>query len=210
MPCSVWCHSAERDAVCEPLESQQKTSEVLQAFHRCCGGMVAASTQPPGRRGCPGRCPATAGAPEGEQRAHTTPADDGTHAAPSAAVVGAARLVKLQGEQQSEEWLLPLDRPALVGRSGKKTSSLDVDLWPDMGVSRRHALIWFDGEGWYIEDLRSANGTLLDDSNIRGQRAIRLAPGTTIRFGRTVLMLTALAPESGESAHTSAGVPSAD
>jgi pSer/pThr/pTyr-binding forkhead associated (FHA) protein len=115
-----------------------------------------------------------------------------------------------QGEQQRETWLLPPDRPAIVGRSGKKTSSLDVDLWPDMSVSRRHAMIWFDGEGWCIEDLRSANGTVLGDNNIRGQRAIRLAPGTKIQFGRTVLMLTTLAPESGESAHTRAGVPSAD
>jgi hypothetical protein len=144
------------------------------------------------------------------QRAHTTSADNDVHATPSPTVVRAVQLVKLQGEQQRETWLLPPDRPAIVGRSGKKTSSLDVDLWPDMSVSRRHAMIWFDGEGWCIEDLRSANGTVLGDNNIRGQHAIRLAPGTQIQFGRTVLMLTTLAPESGESAHTRAGVPSAD
>jgi hypothetical protein len=144
------------------------------------------------------------------QRAHTTSADNDVHATPSPTVVRAVQLVKLQGEQQRETWLLPPDRPAIVGRSGKKTSSLDVDLWPDMSVSRRHAMIWFDGEGWCIEDLRSANGTVLGDNNIRGQRSIRLAPGTKIQFGRTVLMFTTLAPESGESAHTRAGVPSAD
>jgi hypothetical protein len=144
------------------------------------------------------------------QRAHTTSADNDVHATPSPTVVRAVQLVKLQGEQQRETWLLPPDRPAIVGRSGKKTSSLDVDLWPDMSVSRRHAMIWFDGEGWCIEDLRSANGTVLGDNNIRGQHAIHLAPGTQIQFGRTVLMLTTLAPESGESAHTRAGVPSAD
>jgi hypothetical protein len=144
------------------------------------------------------------------QRAHTTSADNDVHATPSPTVVRAVQLVKLQGEQQRETWLLPPDRPAIVGHSGKKTSSLDVDLWPDMSVSRRHAMIWFDGEGWCIEDLRSANGTVLGDNNIRGQHAIHLAPGTQIQFGRTVLMLTTLAPESGESAHTRAGVPSAD
>jgi hypothetical protein len=144
------------------------------------------------------------------QRAHTTSADNDVHATPSPTVVRAVQLVKLQGEQQRETWLLPPDHPAIVGRSGKKTSSLDVDLWPDMSVSRRHAMIWFDGEGWCIEDLRSANGTVLGDNNIRGQHAIHLAPGTQIQFGRTVLMLTTLAPESGESAHTRAGVPSAD
>jgi FHA domain len=144
------------------------------------------------------------------QRAHTTSADNDVHATPSPTVVRAVQLVKLQGEQQRETWLLPPDRPAIVGRSGKKTSSLDVDLWPDMSVSRRHALIWFDGEGWYIEDLQSTNGTVLGDSNIRGQHAIRLASGTKIQFGRTVLMLTALAPESGESAQASADGTSAD
>jgi 3',5'-cyclic-nucleotide phosphodiesterase len=145
-----------------------------------------------------------------EQRTHTTSADHGTHATPSAAAISAAQLVKLQGEQQCETWLLPPDRPLLVGRSGKKTSSLDVDLWPDRSVSRRHALIWCDGEGWCIEDLHSANGTMLGASNIRGQRAIRLAPGATIRFGHTVLMFTVLAPESGESAPARADSPSAD
>jgi len=71
-------------------------------------------------------------------------------------------------------------------------------------------MLWFDGEGWCIEDLRSTNGTVLSESNIRNQRSIRLAPGNKIQFGSTVLMLTALASESGERAHTSDGVPSAD
>jgi len=187
-----------------PLESQQKTPEVLQAFtevaeewvqrrrnRRADGAILDAVQQRQERH-------------EGEQRAHTTAAGNGTHATPSAVIVGAARLVKLQGEQQSESWLLPLDRPALVGRSGKKTSSLAIDLWPDTAVSRRHALIWFDGEGWCIEDLRSTNGTWLDDSDIRGQRAMHLAPGTTIRFGCTLLRLTALESEIEHSVQTSA------
>jgi len=112
-------------------------------------------------------------------------------------------------EQPWETWCLPPGRPVLVGRSGKKPSSLDVDLWPDTSVSRRQALLWFDGEGWCIEDLRSTNGTILGARNIRGQRALRLVPGTTIQFGRTVLRLTALAPESGERAQARADVPSA-
>jgi len=192
------------------LESQRKTPEGLQAFtevaeewlqrrrNRRADGAILDAVQR--QQACQ----------DDAQHANTTSADNETHATPSAAIVGAARLVKLQGEQQSETWLLPLDRPALVGRSGKNTSSLDVDLWPDMAVSRRHAMIWCDGEGWCIEDLRSANGTVLGDSNIRGQRSIHLAPGTTIRFGSTVLMLTALAPESGESAQASVDVPSAN
>src|SRR5215471_4301170 len=192
-----------------PLESQRKTPAGLQAFtevaeewlsrrrNRRADGAILDAVQRRQER------------QDDAPRAHTTSADNETHATPSATVVSTAYLVKLQGEQQSETWLLPLDRPALVGRSGKNTSSLDVDLWPDMAVSRRHAMIWFDGEGWCIEDLRSANGTVLGDSNIRDQRAMHLAPGATIRFGNTVLMLTALTPESGESAQASVDIPSA-
>jgi hypothetical protein len=192
-----------------PLESQQKTSEGLQTFTEVAEEWLQRRRN---RRADKAILDAVQRRQERQDdapRAHTTSADNETHATPSATVVSATHLVKLQGEQQSETWLLPLDRPALVGRSGKKTSSLDVDLWPDMAVSRRHAMIWFDGEGWCIEDLRSANGTVLGDSNIRDQRAMRLAPGATIRFGNTVLMLTALTPESGESAQASVDIPSA-
>jgi hypothetical protein len=44
---------------------------------------------------------------------------------------------------------------------------------------------------------------LLDNSDIRGQRAMHLAPGTTIRFGHTLLRLTALESESGSSVQAS-------
>ena len=196
MPCSVRCRSRKRCSM-RPLESQRKTqkcSRLSQKLRRN-GYSVDAIGGPTGLSwtlSSDGRSATSV------NNVLTPSAGNGTHATPSAAIVGAARLVKLQGEQQSESWLLPLDRPALVGRSGKKSSSLDIDLWPDTAVSRRHALIWFDGKRWCIEDLRSANGTLLDDSDIRGQRAMHLAPGTTIRFGCTLLKLTALESEIGE------------
>jgi hypothetical protein len=40
---------------------------------------------------------------------------------------------------------------------------------------------------------------LLDNNDIRGQRAMHLAPGTTIQFGCTLLRLTTLGFESGNS-----------
>jgi len=193
-----------------PLQTQQNTSEGHQAFTEVVEDWLLRPRNPHADEVVLDAVQRRQECQDDAQHVHTTSADNETHTPPPTTVVSAARLVKLQGEQQCETWLLPPDRPVLVGRSGKKPSSLDVDLWPDIAVSRRHALIWFDGEGWCIEDLRSANGTVLDDSNIQGQRAIRLAPGTKIRFGSTVLMLTALAPESGESAQVSADVPSAD
>jgi len=187
-----------------PLASQQKTPKELQVFLEAAEEWLRRQRNPQADETLLDAVQQRQERQEDKPRAHTTSASNGTHATPSAAVVGAARLVKLQGEQRHEAWLLPLDRPALVGRSGKKTSSLDVDLWPDTAVSRRHALIWFDGQGWCIEDLRSANGTLLDNNDIRGQRAMHLAPGTTIQFGCTLLRLTTLGSESGNCVPTQA------
>ena len=104
---------------------------------------------------------------------------------------------------------MPSDRPILVGRSGHKTSSLDVNLWPDMSVSRRHALIWFDGEGWHIEDLKVLTGLCWVIAIFEASTPYVLLLGPKYS-SRTVLMLTARAPESGESAQASADVPSAD
>jgi hypothetical protein len=191
------------------LQSQHPTSEGPQAFTEAVEDWLRRSRNPHADEALLDAAQRRQERQDDAQRARTTSADNGTHVSPSTAAGSAAQLVKLQGEQQCETWVLLPGRPTLVGRSGKQTSSLDVDLWPDMSVSRRHAVIWFDGEGWCIEDLRSANGTVLGEHNIQGQRAIRLTPGDKIRFGSTVLMLTALAPESRESAQASTDTPSA-
>jgi FHA domain-containing protein len=187
-----------------PLASQQKPPEERQVFIEAAEEWLQRPRNPQADTALLDAVQRRQERYEDKPHVHTTSAGNGTHATPSAAVVGAARLVKLQGEQQREAWFLPLERPALVGRSGPQISSLDVDLWPDMAVSRQHALIWFDGKGWCIEDLHSANGTLLDQREIRGQRAIYLAPGTTIRLGRTLLRLTTLESASGDSVQASA------
>lgn len=126
-------------------------------------------------------------------------ASPGVTGEPSASLAPVSRptvcLIKLQGQQKSHTWLLPHDRPVIIGRSRKSTLPLDINLWPDIGVSRRHAVIWFDGESWYIEDLCSTNGTALGQNKIRGQRAIRLEPGVRMQIGSTTLMLLALSHE---------------
>jgi FHA domain-containing protein len=201
----LYMMSQHREKGCmRPLASQQKTTEELQVFIEAAENWIQRPRNPQADAALLDAVQRRQERYEDKPRAHVTSAGNGTHATPSAAVIGAACLVKLQGEQRREAWLLPCDRPALVGRSGKKTSFLDVDLWPDTAVSRRHALIWCDGKGWYIEDLRSANGTLLDNSDIRGQRAMHLIPGSTIRFGHTLLKLTTLESENGYSMPASA------
>ena len=37
----------------------------------------------------------------------------------------------------------------------------------DAAVSRKHAVLWFDGKGWRVRDLGSTNGTLLNGNPVR-------------------------------------------
>ncbi len=48
-------------------------------------------------------------------------------------------------------------------------------------VSRRHARIIHEGEGWIVEDLGSSNGTWVNDERIEGPKA--LSDSDVIRFG---------------------------
>ena len=48
-------------------------------------------------------------------------------------------------------------------------------------VSRRHARLWFDNGCWYLEDLQSANGTLVN--SVRVYQPVSLNDGDVINFG---------------------------
>ena len=65
---------------------------------------------------------------------------------------------------------------ALVGRS----DDADVRI-PVQAVSRRHALIWREGERAWIVDLGSANGTTIDGAGVRGEPAA-LEHGSMVAF----------------------------
>ncbi|MBV9689731.1 MAG: protein kinase [Ktedonobacteraceae bacterium] len=51
-------------------------------------------------------------------------------------------------------------------------------------VSRRHARLWFDNGRWYLEDLQSANGTLVNNRRI--YQPVVLHDGDVINFGDEV------------------------
>lgn len=67
----------------------------------------------------------------------------------------------------------------VVGRDPAVTFPLEDNL-----ASRRHFKVVSEAGAWYVEDLGSTNGTLVNGS--RAQRA-RLADGDTIRAGNTQL-----------------------
>ncbi|MBO0792439.1 MAG: FHA domain-containing protein, partial [Ktedonobacteraceae bacterium] len=53
-------------------------------------------------------------------------------------------------------------------------------------VSRRHARLWFDNGRWYLEDLQSVNGTMVN--NIQLRQPVILNDGDVIKFGDEVVI----------------------
>ncbi len=72
------------------------------------------------------------------------------------------------------------NHPVAVGRD----ETADV-LIPDDTLSRRHFLIWREGESFRIKDLGSQNGTWVDGERARGTK---LSHNVCIVAGRTVFM----------------------
>ena len=72
------------------------------------------------------------------------------------------------------------DQPVAVGRD----EIADVTI-PDNTLSRRHFLIWREGESFLIKDLSSQNGTWVDGQRAQGTK---LSHNVCIVAGRTVFM----------------------
>lgn len=69
--------------------------------------------------------------------------------------------------------------PFTIGRSSKNDLFIDQE-----SVSRNHARISFDGTQYWIADLKSTNGTYVNDEPVREQR---LRDGDQVRVGRSIL-----------------------
>jgi pSer/pThr/pTyr-binding forkhead associated (FHA) protein len=81
------------------------------------------------------------------------------------------------------------DRPAesvIVGRP-RHGVQVDIDLTPDLRVSRPHARLSVAEGHYWIEDLGSANGTDIDGQPIKGMGKIRLEPGQRVQISDTTL-----------------------
>jgi adenylate cyclase len=64
---------------------------------------------------------------------------------------------------------------------------VDLDLSPDKTVSRPHARITLENDRWWIEDLDSGSGTLVNGEEIKGEEKVPLAIGSHLRMGETDL-----------------------
>ena len=74
---------------------------------------------------------------------------------------------------------LSLDDEVLVGRNGE----CDVTLADDPFVSTKHARFFRNGDNWFVEDLGSTNGTMLNGVKISGEQ--KLKNGDSLMFGGT-------------------------
>ncbi len=77
---------------------------------------------------------------------------------------------------------LPLRAANAIGRDAGN----DIPL-PDEAASARHATLEVEDGAWWIEDLGSTNGTLVN--GVRIERRERLRPGDEIGIGRVLLRL---------------------
>src|SRR5580704_16245871 len=66
---------------------------------------------------------------------------------------------------------------------------VDIDLTPDLRVSRPHAKISFESGHYWIEDLGSTNGTTLAGQSITAVGKIRVEPGQIIGISDTTLTI---------------------
>ncbi|MDT0158200.1 FHA domain-containing protein [Microbacterium sp. ARD32] len=88
-----------------------------------------------------------------------------------------ARVVLPDGREVAVGSALVIGR---MSASAVVASALDFD-----GVSRRHALLSDEGDGLFVRDLGSTNGTWLEDTPVEGER--RVPPGrTTLRLGARI------------------------
>ena len=95
-------------------------------------------------------------------------------------------LVKPQGAR----WEFPVRQAStLIGRrGGSEPVDLDVGFYdPEGYVSRNQACITVDRRRYYVTDLDSANGTLVNGQRLAPHRPRPLRHGDRIHIGRVVL-----------------------
>jgi pSer/pThr/pTyr-binding forkhead associated (FHA) protein len=92
------------------------------------------------------------------------------------------RLVVQRSPSLEEGGEFPLNSaPLTVGRGGQNDLVLDGDEF----ASARHARIEVRGDGVWVQDLESTNGTFVNGSRVAG--AQRLDTGDVLRVGETDL-----------------------
>ena len=96
------------------------------------------------------------------------------------------RLVVVDSPALGEGEVLTVDSlPVTLGRGGQNTVALDGDDF----ASAQHARVEARGDGLWVEDLGSTNGTFVNGARVTTPR--QLQPGDILRVGQTDLRVDA-------------------
>ena len=79
-------------------------------------------------------------------------------------------------------------------RSGYIAKCLELDLTPDLNVSRRHARLWESDGHFWIQDLGSRGGTFVN--GLRIADPVEITTEDAISLGDTILQLAPAVPEN--------------
>jgi hypothetical protein len=94
-----------------------------------------------------------------------------------------SKLVVLGGPMDGLEF--ELDRPQIaIGRIGDHDACLPLGV----GVSRKHARLITDANGYWLEDVGSSNGTFVSGSDEAIEGRVALLPGATFRLGPVTML----------------------
>ena len=77
----------------------------------------------------------------------------------------------------------------VIGRPKSGQVTIDLDLSPDLAVSRPHARISFENDSYWIEDLGSNRGTKVNDEEIKGRGKVPLGERSCVCVGESMLFV---------------------
>ena len=111
--------------------------------------------------------------------------------------------IRLQpvGEGGGEPVVLNGDRPALIGRSQQAAVCV---VHPS--VSRSHACLEYQGDGWFLTDLDSRHGTQVNGVELQANTPAPIVVGDIVRVGPVVFRVEIGEPSSRTLATTDGGI----
>jgi hypothetical protein len=109
-------------------------------------------------------------------------------------------LIVAEGPDKGRIYEWPDSQTVVIGRESKQFKLTDTK------ASRQHARFKCEGGKWYVRDLASRHGTLINKIKIDGKTA--LADGDRVQIGRTHLIVARVPAEQAERAALLGGQPS--
>lgn len=89
----------------------------------------------------------------------------------------------ISGPLKGHKYFVKSDSRILIGRSEEANIRIGYDDF----CSRKHAVIYWEGDICFLEDLNSTNGTFLNNRQVHGK--VELTKGDAIGLGDTELLI---------------------